>query len=83
MRYYKIKIESLDNKPITERTQKTSCIAETPFLPEESRSSLFYYIDDSSKTKGVKIQINGLEQMNKEYRFVDSSRRPFKITLLD
>ena len=79
----RVKLESLDNKPITERTGKTSVIAETNRLPVERKIQTFMYENEDCESPGVSIQTNGIEIISNQIKFFDHSRRPFMITILD
>lgn len=80
---YRVKIEALDGKVITERTGKVSCIANTQTLPKNGAYHLFFYHEEDCESPGCAIDINGLEILDKEYKFYDYHDRPFKMTIIE
>lgn len=79
----KITIESLDGKVITPRTGKTKCTGWCREVPSHRDYLHIYYLNEDCESPGVAIETNQVEQINNEYNFVDSAKRPFKITVLD
>jgi len=73
--------EALDGKVITPRTGKQSVKGQIRKLPENDDYLMVMY-DDNCESPGVFTEINGLEQIDNEYRYVDYNRRPFKITVV-
>lgn len=78
----KVKLEALDNLPITPKTGKSSVIGELPRLPVEGQKIICFYLDDECESPGVSIETNCVEQINNEIKFFDYAKRPFKITLI-
>lgn len=80
---HKIILESLDGEVITPRTGKIAVKGEIRKLPENG-DYLMVIFDESEDTvsPGVCTEINGLEQVENEYKYFDYSKRPFKITVV-
>lgn len=79
----KVKLEALDNKPITPRTGKCSVMAEIFHLPKEGNMLIFGYVDEDCESPGVRMATDGIEQIGNEIKFYDNAKRPFMITLLE
>lgn len=80
---YKIILEALDGKVITPRTGKAIVKGEIIKLPEND-DYLMIVFDESEGTEspGVFTEVNGLEQVENEYKYFDYQKRPFKITVV-
>ena len=73
----KVELEALDNKFITPRTEKSKVNATVPAIPQENDYAIFMYENEPCPSPGVAIEINCLERLGNEYKFYDSSHRPF------
>lgn len=79
----KIILEALDGKIITPRTGKVVVKGEIRKLPENGEYLMVIFDEnENTESPGVFTEINGLEQVENEYKYFDYSKRPFKITVV-
>lgn len=80
----KVILEALDGEVITPRTGKSTVKGVIRALPKED-DYLMVVFDESEGTEspGVFTEINNLELIGNEYRYVDHDNRNFSIVVLD
>lgn len=80
----KVILEALDGNVITPRTGKSKVKGSIKALPKED-DYLMVIFDESEGTEspGVFTEINNLELIGNEYRYIDYDNRNFSITVIE
>lgn len=77
----KCTIEALDQKPITPRTGKSKCKAETDSLPIEGGYQMFTYVEEGCESLGVALATDDIVREQDVYYFQDIKGRKFKMVV--
>lgn len=79
----KVILEALDQVAITPRTGKFKVQGVCETLPtENSRLMVFYDANENTESPGVVMYPEGIERLGNEFKFFDTAKRPFKLTIV-
>lgn len=80
----RVTMKALDNKVITPRTGKQEVKGSVRKIPENG-DYLMVIFDEEERTEspGVFTEINNLELIDKEYRYIDNDGRLFSLTIME